>query len=91
MSFWFHVCQTSMMFLQLDDIKNRLDEKIADLRDLLTTQYDETLLLLRHFKWSDENVKASDWFSNSAKINVEAGIDPKEIAELEKDEKNYTC
>ncbi len=63
-----------MIFLKLEDIKSIINNKVDELRELLGEDYDTTLILFHHFKWTKDKLENSDWFGDQDALKIKAGL-----------------
>ncbi len=68
-----------MIFLKLEDIKSIINNKVDELKDLLGEDYDTTLILLHHFKWSKDKLENSEWFVDQDAMKMKAGLKPNSL------------
>lgn len=80
--------KTSMIFLKLEDIKSIVHTKVDELRDFLCEDFDTTLILFHHFKWSKDRLENSDWFADQDALKVKSGLKPIVVPTKEESEKN---
>ena len=68
-----------------------LNEKVADLREILSTSADDTLVLFHHYRWNRDQLENSGYFENQDKIRREAGLATSNMNSIPLKGKDFLC
>jgi ariadne-1 len=58
----------------IEHIEKRINEKVAELKDVLGMTPDQAIAVLRHFKWNLDKIQ-NEWFEKENILRKQIGID----------------
>ena len=58
----------------IEHIEKRINEKVAELKDVLGMTPDQAIAVLRHFKWNLDKIQ-NEWFEKENILRKVIGID----------------
>ncbi len=64
------------------EIFSRIENNVKNVMDLVSMCFDDSLILLRHFKWNHEKIE-NEYFNDCEKYQEDCGIVLKKLAERE--------